>query len=262
MGRFDGILICSDLDGTVAVGTEVPERNLQAIRYFQSEGGRFSLFTGRVAGYEEQFPFRSNAPIVTENGARIYDPESRRTLWTFPLDGCGMLLEWLDKSPILKGKITCSLCFTDALEMVMAGELVDAFLKHTTGDLLKVVCRHVEPETSALLLQKEAQETFGSRYNVNRSWATGVEFISPLGGKGNCLKHLKTLLEDVHTAIAVGDFENDLSMLLAADRGFAPSNALPQVREAAEQILCDCRQGAIGDLIERLDHEFQGGILK
>ena len=263
MGRFEGILLCSDLDGTIASGREVPERNLQALRYFQSEGGRFSLFTGRPAGYEANFPFFINSPMVTENGARIYDPQTRRTLWTFPLDGSGFLLEWLDGSPLLKGKITCSLCFTDATLMVTAGELADTFLKHATGDLLKTVCRDFSTEEEALTFLDLARKTFQTRYNIHRSWATGVEFISPLGGKGACLNHLRTILGDsVRTVVAVGDYENDDSMLLAADRAFAPANALPRIRAVAEKVLCDCREGAVGELIEILDREYEGGILK
>ncbi len=261
MGRFEGILLCSDLDGTIASEKDVPERNLQALWYFQSEGGRFSLFTGRPAGYESNFPFVVNSPMVTENGARIYDPETRRTLWTFPLDGSGFLLEWLDNSPLLKGKITCSLCFTDATLMVTAGDLVDSFLKHNTGDLLKIVCRDFPAEDEALTFLCLAQETFRNRYDIHRSWATGVEFISPLGGKGTCLNHLRTILgNSVHTVVAVGDYENDLSMLLAADRAFAPANALPQIRAAAERVLCDCKSGAVGELIEILDREYERGV--
>lgn len=263
MGRFDGILLCSDLDGTLANGLQVPRRNLDAIAYFQSEGGRFSLFTGRSAGYEAQFPFRINSPMVTENGARIYDPETGRTLWTFPLDGCGPLLEWLDACPALKGDLPCALCFTDVRLTVTAGEIADTWLSHKTGELLKVVCSGFEAEQDALAFQQLAQNTFCSRYHVNRSWGTGVEFISPLGGKGTCLNHIREILGDtVHTVVAIGDYENDLSMLTAADRAFAPSNALPDVRTAAEGVLCDCTDGAVGALIELLDQEYEEGTLK
>ena len=256
MGRFDGILICSDVDGTFAVGRDVPQRNLDALRYFESEGGRFTLFTGREAGYEGNLPWEIRCPMVTENGARIYDPQLRRTLWTFPLDGCGALLEWLDACPLLTAETRCHLCFTDRRFPVPPGTVVQETLAHTQGELLKIVCAGFRDEKEALQFLSEARKTFGSRYTVCRSWDTGVEFISPLGGKGTCLNHLRNLLEDsVHTVIAVGDYENDLSMLLAADRAFAPSNALPEIRQAAERILCPCTEGAVGELIEILDAE-------
>lgn len=256
MGRFDGILICSDIDGTLALGTQIPQRNLEAIRYFQSEGGLFTLVTGRQAGYETQFPLRLNAPMVTENGGRIYDPQTGRTLWTFPLDGCGAMLEWLDSCPLLTEKHACHLCFTDVRYPVLPGSVADEVSAHVTGDLLKIVCTGFQDGNEAVAFQNLAQETFGNRYGINRSWATGVEFISPLGGKGTCLKHLKAMLDGVHTAIAIGDYENDLSMLLAADRSFAPSNASQEVLDAVETVLCECKDGAVGDLIDLLNLEW------
>lgn len=39
MGRYDGILICSDFDGTLFWRGEIPERNLRAIAEFEREGG-------------------------------------------------------------------------------------------------------------------------------------------------------------------------------------------------------------------------------
>ena len=35
MGKFSGILLCSDFDGTLAVGGHVVEKNIEAIKYFQ-----------------------------------------------------------------------------------------------------------------------------------------------------------------------------------------------------------------------------------
>ena len=79
MGKFDGLLMVSDLDATIVYHGEKPlkisEENKQAIRYFQQEGGRFTLGTGRipcsVAPFVEGFSL--NAPVITFNGAAIYD---------------------------------------------------------------------------------------------------------------------------------------------------------------------------------------------
>ena len=40
MGKFDGILICTDLDGTLYRNDKtVSDENREAIKYFKSEGG-------------------------------------------------------------------------------------------------------------------------------------------------------------------------------------------------------------------------------
>ncbi|MBQ1283660.1 MAG: HAD hydrolase family protein [Clostridia bacterium] len=45
--KFDGYLICSDHDGTVAEWGELLQVNIEAIKYFQDNGGIFTVATGR-----------------------------------------------------------------------------------------------------------------------------------------------------------------------------------------------------------------------
>ena len=49
MGKFDGILICTDLDGTLYKNDKtISEKNKAAIEYFKREGGSFTFVTGRL----------------------------------------------------------------------------------------------------------------------------------------------------------------------------------------------------------------------
>ena len=78
MGKFDRILMVSDLDFTFlgAKGKCVP-RNLEAITRFQAEGGKFTIATGRIfINAEAAIPHLReiiNAPAITANGACLYD---------------------------------------------------------------------------------------------------------------------------------------------------------------------------------------------
>ena len=48
MGKFDGILLCTDLDDTLLTDDKrVSEENKRAIEYFQSEGGLFDRLRRR-----------------------------------------------------------------------------------------------------------------------------------------------------------------------------------------------------------------------
>ena len=48
MGIFDGILILSDLDGTLLNSSaEISQRNIDTVKYFMDNGGKFSFATGR-----------------------------------------------------------------------------------------------------------------------------------------------------------------------------------------------------------------------
>lgn len=256
MGKFDGILICSDIDGTLARQGKISPRNLEKISYFQSEGGIFTLATGRYAGYSSDLAVRANGPIITENGARIYDDALGRTLWTFPLDGAGPLLEWLDANP----SPCYRLRYVDGFEILQAGSVVEHVLSHKAGDLLQIICSDFDSEEQAIAFRDLARARFGSRFVFHRSWETGVEIVSPLGGKGNCLRQLRQILGGrAKTVLAIGDYENDISMFRTADHSFAPSNACGEARAAAETVLCSCEEGAVGSLIEWVETRLSEG---
>ena len=76
MGKFDGILIATDLDGTLVSEGKISKENADAIRYFQSEGGLFTLATGRYASHiKENFgnDINFNMCVMTLNGNVLYD---------------------------------------------------------------------------------------------------------------------------------------------------------------------------------------------
>ncbi len=94
MGKFDGVLIISDYDNTITY-TEgallrneelppVPPENRDAIEYFLSQGGTFSVATGRAlpafAPVAPSIPM--NGPTILFNGAAIYDFSAGRYLYT------------------------------------------------------------------------------------------------------------------------------------------------------------------------------------
>ena len=80
MGKFRGVLLASDFDGTLtdSSGSIVP-RNTEAIRYFISEGGFFTISTGRTAaGFHNYSEDIINAPVLLANGAMAYDYKTQQ----------------------------------------------------------------------------------------------------------------------------------------------------------------------------------------
>ena len=85
MGKFTGLLLASDYDNTLTYTEEalrlcqpmppVPDANQEAIRYFMSEGGIFSVATGRAKPAFERVAadVPMNGPTILFNGAAIYD---------------------------------------------------------------------------------------------------------------------------------------------------------------------------------------------
>ncbi len=97
MGKFDGVLLASDFDNTI-LNTEFPrrtggpippisQRNVEALRYFMDNGGRFAVATGRALPAFRMFADKvpMNAPAVVCNGAALYDFETETYLETMVL---------------------------------------------------------------------------------------------------------------------------------------------------------------------------------
>ncbi len=91
------------------------------------------------------------------------------------------------------------------------------------------------------------------RYLVARSWINGIELQILGSGKGDAVGKFKDMLgERAATVVAVGDYENDIDMIRAADIGYAVENALPSVKESADRVTVSCRDSAIAKIIEEL----------
>ena len=91
---MSGILFATDLDKTLLDDeARVPPICVDAIRSYVQKGGLFTIATGRPTRGALLYPEiidLVNAPIITYNGACIYDTRKKRTIWrrllpdTFP----------------------------------------------------------------------------------------------------------------------------------------------------------------------------------
>lgn len=254
MGKFDGWLICSDFDGTVYADKHLSEENCAAIRYFQSEGGRFTFASGRFfatfADFEDYI--KPNAPIVALNGSVIADGEEI----------------------LYYGGIEKEAAISFGLDRLRESDAIDALLLYTPRDVIKVKKddRVTPEELSARLparmpkmvtiveaarsdeLLAALRETARGIYEVTRSWPRGIEFNAPEDTKGHSVLRLKELIGARHL-VCVGDYENDISMIRAADIGYAVGNAVSALKAVADRITVDCREHAIAAIIHDIEAE-------
>ena len=85
MGRLQGVLLCTDLDGTLLRGDKTISReNKEAIAHLQAEGGFFTFVTGRMPFFVSDIynAVQPNAPIACINGGGIFDHRTGRYTWT------------------------------------------------------------------------------------------------------------------------------------------------------------------------------------
>jgi len=265
MGKFDGLLLASDFDDTLYdLSLRVPERNLEAIRYFTGQGGYFTVATGRAHRTFAPFAYLvpMNAPAVLSNGAAIYDFRADRLLEQSRLP---------DRAPADFGALMEE--FPSLSLEAYYGE--DIYVCHPNGitlaHLKKVNCGYTEcplseiptpwvkaifhQEREVLLpVQARLLERAGDWYEAIFSNPRYLELTRKGSNKGGGVARVARLLGIAPEHIyCVGDNQNDIPMLARSAIPFAPENCAREVREWGARILCHCDDGVIGDIVEILD---------
>ncbi len=256
MGKFDGWLICSDFDGTVYVDSELSEENCRAIRYFQEQGGRFTFASGRFIHMFDGFTDRiyPNAPIAGLNGSVIGDPCGGKIYYTGGIERDAAIVFCLDCFEHYSEMDSILFYSTEKSVKVKRGdEITAAELAAQLPPMLPKVAIHVTPASSDAILADLTERTVG-KYYISRSWIRGIEINDPADTKGKAVLRIKELTGAKHL-VCVGDFENDLSMIEAADIGYAMGNAVPVLKAAADRVTVDCHDHAIAAIVAQLEDE-------
>ncbi|MBE7040303.1 MAG: HAD family phosphatase [Ruminococcaceae bacterium] len=271
MGKFDGYLICSDVDGTlINDGFKIPEANIKAIQYFQSEGGLFTLATGRTPQGAHLYinEVNPNAPIVCQNGAAIYDNSMKKYLWTSPLEDYAYdIIEYaVKKHPDCGVEVLCEggiyyvreNAYTTKHMIDEKFEVIRKDYRDIKEHWLKIL--FADGKEGADKIQKDLSMTsFADKYQLVRSHVSYYEVLEKTTNKGKALKKLKEILNiNAEKIIAIGDNDNDGEMLLAAPNSYAVESASEYAKKCAKYMLdADNNDGAIARLIEVLEENMK-----
>lgn len=262
MKTFEGYLICSDFDNTLRGSDQlVSAENARAIRYFQENGGLFTMATGRHASALDEFKntFVANTYLITMNGSMLYDPQEDKTILRRPLDSAAEeVLEYVVKTygDVQQIRVHDEHDIAHYFPGMTFAELKREMVAKLKTPLYKMV--FISNAEACLQLKEDMLKRFGDRYNFDRSWPDGLELHSKDSGKGICLSLVKDLLQGkVHTTIGVGDYENDITLLQAADIGYAVSNAADSVKAVADRVTVSNDENAIAKIIETIEAEVE-----
>lgn len=255
MGKFDGWLICSDFDGTIYVDHSISDENCAAIRYFQENGGRFTFASGRFTSMFNDFFDRvmPGAPIAGLNGAVIAEPQSGGVLYCGGIERDSAVRFALEALARYDGARSALFYTADSSVKVKEGEPMPPQMSDLPDKLAKVSLT-VDADISDMVLA-DVTARAGEVYSVSRSWVRGIEFNSPDDTKGMAAKRIKKIVGAAHL-VCVGDYENDISMIEAADIGYAVGNAVPALKAAADRVTVDCREHAIAAIIREIEDSF------
>lgn len=273
MGKFDGYLLVSDLDGTL-IGRDhsVSDENVTAIREFVAEGGRFLGATGRtelnVRPYTVGIPLSS--PWILYNGAAIYDWERASFIYKAPLPRSlaeAFVVRVMAQFRQVNVQVYAGGPFCqvnpdgqpDAIAVREQQAFEDKPVEAITDDWLKVLfCSDVPEHLDGIEALFESDPLRSVAHSM-RSGPSYYEVTAQGVNKGTALAHLKMLLDPAPSrVVAIGDYNNDIEMLKAADMPAAPESALDEVKQHATIITACHSRSAIADLIRILALPGQG----
>lgn len=267
MNKFNGLLFCTDLDGTLYSDDKtVSKQNLDAIEYFKAEGGLFTFITGRMPKTSEHIYrlIRPNAPYGCINGGGIYDPRQNRYLWNARLPESFLeLVREVDRALPDMGiqfNTEQQIYFNkDNAAMVRFRELTGlpntgCHFEDVTEPVLKVVFAHNDEAQITALMYLLQCHPLAPDFDFIRSERSLYEILPKGISKGSALCRMATLLGiDIRKTIAAGDYNNDVSMLRQAGLSFAVSNAVAEAKAAADHITVSNNEHAIAAIIDSLD---------
>ena len=267
MGKFDGILICTDLDGTLLKKDKtISEENIKAIEYFKKEGGYFTFVTGRMPFYVSYIvdAIKPNAPFGCINGGGLFDIEKNDYVWTKQLDNKALeLAEYIDESFFDIGIQVNTFYKT---YFCRENSIMESFRRVTGAENLTCKCSEITEPMSKILLGINNEEDMirldkmlknhpdANKFDFVRAEETLYDILPKGIGKGTSIKMLCEILKlDKNNTIAIGDYDNDISMLSEAKIGVAVSNACENLLKIADHITVSNEENAIARVIYDLD---------
>ena len=273
MGIYSDILLTVDYDRTMtAPDSTIPQRNIDAIRYFMDNGGAFTVNTGRslpmTMAFIDKVPV--NAPLLLYNGSAAYDVAKKEICFMheIQLDLWKTIGEVIEMFPDLTVEVQAldkhynflpnpawdafsgNNC---AYGTAQWGQDLGPFLKFSLyGEIRDITVDHLfhgTPQEIRRMDEAQAlvQETYPDTVIAFRAGPRIIDIHAKGVSKARAAKELQAQLGR-KILVCAGDGENDVNMLQAADFGYSPADGA-----AADRFenVCRCAEGAVADVIYR-----------
>ena len=266
MGKFDGILLCTDLDGTLLTDNRsVSDEDRKAIKYFMKNGGKYTFATGRIPREAEQIRIfiEPNAPMISMNGAAIYDFKMRKFLQKLTLGAnASEVIEYVEenfpqagievstansvyycKSNYISEKHRVQACFPD----------ICCNFHDITEKIMRVIFM-VDTREIDTLKNKIYKAGFADKFTFFQSGSQYYELLPHGASKGMGLKMLKKIT-GAKISIGIGDMENDISLITEADMGASVANGASALKSVAQYVTtADNNHSAVAEVIRKIEN--------
>ena len=263
MGKFDGILICTDLDGTLYKNDKsISIENKEAIEHFKSEGGYFTFITGRmpyysIAAYNAVSP---NAPFGCINGGGVFDVAANKYVFNRELPPKALeLVQYIEGLFPDVGIQVCSFhqtffakenCTMERFRRVTGVPNTVCDYRSFSGPIGKILFGS-DCEDDMLGIDKALKShPLASEFSFIRSERSLYEILPKGVNKGLALEKLTEHLGlDRRKTVGIGDYDNDIGMFKVAGLGVAVANACKAALDAADHITVSNEEHAIARVI-------------
>lgn len=263
MKKFEGILLCTDLDGTALKNDRsLPKENIEAIEYFKNEGGLFTFITGRTpcTVTEIRKIIRPNIPFGCINGGGLYDWENEKYIYMKSLpESATKIVEAVEKK--LPG-VGFQYNMADRIIFCRENSAMATFREITDTENITADYRTIKEPIAKVVFGTDDESEMDELIALINSMPESAEVapmrsersyygIMPKGvGKSLALEKLTEYLGSrVKHTVAVGDYNNDISMIRCADVGIAVQNAVDELKNAADYITVSNEENAIARII-------------
>ena len=268
---FSDILLTVDYDRTLtAADSTIPERNLEAIRYFLENGGAFTVNTGRSLPMAQAFKDKvpTSAPLLLYTGAAAYDVAQEKLVFMqeIQMDMWETVHQLLELFPDLVVEVqaldkhynfvpnagwdafSANNC---AYATAKPGQDLGPFLKFAIyGEIRDVTVNHLFHGTDEEIRRMDEAEAvlnekFGDKVAVFRAGPRVIDVQAKGVSKAAAARRLQQQMGR-KILVCMGDAENDVVMLNEADFAFVPGDAI--LKDRYENV-CNCADGAVADVI-------------
>ena len=271
MGIFSGCLFACDIDGTLLINGVINPHNIEKIEYFVSEGGCFSLSTGRTVGAVGPVleKIKHISPSIVSNGSMIYDYENKRVLNELFIDKSDYYIvkKVMDMGldvgiEVHSGDRVLTLCRTAETDIHQKYEWLEStdisFTQAENYRWNKVVMLFSNiadrDAVKGMIAKQRISSDFidtsaviaGKKRNYYEQFPKGVSKASALDRLCEILKVKKGCL------FAMGDYYNDLEMIKKADISAVPFGTPDDIKQYADYETVRCEDGAVADFIDYL----------
>ncbi len=281
MGRFSDILMASDFDRTLTdFNSNIPQKNLDAIREFEAEGGLFTMATGRsipmFQKYMDMVP--TNAPLILYNGAAAYDTDKKELIDVQEIPGgLELVRELHDRYPKLWLEVQGVEHHYLFDENPMREKFLDFFgASHRTISIDELPMPLIKPSFSGTFydhtaaqfydgtkeeldyiqtVAEELRRDYGDIMEVDLAMPRIIDLQAKNVSKGRAARRLADKLGR-KILVCCGDGMNDVSMLKEADYPYVPKDCTAQLLDMGFNVTVSCNTGTIYGALEELKKIF------